>query len=150
MKRVTGNIATGSVAYDEKNHLSQIYAINVTNELASIVKGTLGQKEDGANFYVIFSIANGWGVVFEKWTRDTVKRYTPTLFEEVFTTDTIVHDTVKVFMKEDNIIIGNNHAHKACGIAKTSECLHDGISSHDDEITYEEVNVNKPFPKEGA
>ena len=55
--RVTGNIATGSVAYDEKNHLSQIYAMNVTNELASIFKGR--QKEDGANFYVIFSIANG-------------------------------------------------------------------------------------------
>ena len=151
--RVTGNIATGSVTYDDKNHLSQIYAINNTTDTNPIFKNTTGQKVDGANFYVediIFSAANGSGIVFENWTRDTVNGWTQTLFEEVFTADTILHGAAKVLMNGDDVIIGNNHIHKACGIATTSECKHDGVPSHSDEITYEEVNINKPFPTEGA
>ena len=150
--RVTGNIATGSVAYDYKNHLSQIYAINDTNDAAPIFKGTSGQKADGANFYVtdiIFSISNGSGVVYDKWTRDTVDGWTSNLFEQVFTADTILHSASKVLMRGEEVIIGNNHIHKSCGIATTSECKHEGLGTHG-EIKYEEISLNNPFPTSGA
>ena len=145
---VKNNKQVGRHSSNVNNHMFGIYSFNDDG----FIRQQQNSKVYGNQLYmenIAFGNVTGLGIIYKNWTVDQVIDFDENLYKKVYSADKTLHSGINVMMKEDNVIIGNDHIHKICGLATNSECVHNGIATHS-SIVYEEYIVTDDFPTEGA
>ena len=153
--KVNNNTTTGTYGDEEAyNHLFGLFSSSSIDALIYQNEGTKFNTNDTRIENVFCGFTDGLGLIYENWTKETVKNWTSKVHLAVFMPDTKYSPNLIVDIINDNVYLISEsmiHEHKLCGYDVDTECDHEKIGSHTSTKFGRYLSSEgRPFPNNGT